>query len=107
MERETGVRVLELRADGGPTANAFLMQAVADVLDRPVAVSRQSELTAYGAALMAGIGCGALSASDTSHLTPSMRRYEPQISGDRRESSWARWRAAVDTIADYAGRSRG
>ena len=52
-------RCEELRADGGATANGWLMQFQADVLGVPVAVAEIAETTALGAALLAGVGVGA------------------------------------------------
>jgi len=47
-----------LRVDGGPTRSPYLMQLQADMLQRPLAVAAVDSLTAYGAALMAGLGAG-------------------------------------------------
>jgi glycerol kinase len=102
MERLTGVAAAELRADGGPTRNGFLMQCQADMLGRPVSVSRERELTAFGAALMAGLGAGALTASDVARLQPRRQTYEPSAAPGRREAAWRRWRTAVDAVATYA-----
>ena len=55
----SGERLAELRADGGATANAWLMQFQADVLGRPVVVPEITETTALGAAYLAGVGTGA------------------------------------------------
>ncbi len=54
----------ELRADGGATANAWLMQFQADVLGVPVVVPEIAETTALGAAYLAGVGMGAWTVSD-------------------------------------------
>ncbi|MEO9176510.1 MAG: glycerol kinase GlpK, partial [Gaiellales bacterium] len=76
-----------LRADGGASANAFLMQLQADVLDRPVEVAREQESTALGAAMLAGLAVGTF--ADTDALTALRRpgrRYEP---GDGRAAALA------------------
>jgi glycerol kinase len=59
MEAEAGARLTELRVDGGASANRFLVQFQADVLDVPVAQSAQPEASALGAAMMAGLAVGA------------------------------------------------
>ena len=60
MEAVPGAEPLaELRADGGATANAWLMQFQADVLGVPVVVPEIAETTALGAAQLAGVGIGA------------------------------------------------
>ncbi len=62
MEAASGERLAELRADGGATANAWLMQFQADVLGRPVIVPEVAETTALGAAYLAGRGSRRLDA---------------------------------------------
>jgi glycerol kinase len=83
-----------LRADGGATANAFLMQFQADVLGRPVEVASELESTALGAAMLAGLAVGTFAGTgQLEQLRRPGRRYEP---GEGREqaraarSGWAR-----------------
>ena len=76
-----------LRADGGATANAFLMQFQADLLQAPVEVAAERETTALGAAALAagretGVAVGAV--------------YEPRRSVDEVEALRAGWRLALD-----------
>jgi glycerol kinase len=75
-----------LRADGGATANAFLMQFQADLLQAPVEVAAERETTALGAAALAagretGVGVGAV--------------YEPKRSTDEVAALRAGWRRAL------------
>ena len=49
-----------LRADGGASANGFLMQFQADLLGLPVEVAAERETTALGAAVLAGLALGLL-----------------------------------------------
>jgi len=75
-----------LRVDGGATRNRFLMQFQADVLQRPVEVAFEREMTALGAAALA-LG-----------VEPEARgyeRYEPRISAEEAEPLYAGWREAV------------
>jgi len=76
-----------LRADGGATANGFLMQFQADLLGIPVEVAAEAETTALGAAALAagretGVGIGAV--------------YEPRRSLDEVEILRSGWAAALD-----------
>ena len=85
-----------LRVDGGQTANSFLMQFQADMLDRPVEVSAVAETTALGAAFLAGRGAGIWkSEREIASLWQYARRYEPQMSDGRRLSLLAGWYDAV------------
>jgi glycerol kinase len=58
MERDAGIRLKELRADGGACANDLLMQFQADILGVPVVRPRVTETTALGAAYLAGLAVG-------------------------------------------------
>jgi glycerol kinase len=98
----THVGVGEVRADGGPTGNAFLMQLQADLSGRPISVSQEPDLTAFGAAAMAGVGVGALTVADAMALAPARTVYEPAVADDARVAQWSEWRRAVDAVADHA-----
>ena len=97
-------RIAEVRADGGPTRNRYLMQRQADLLGLPVAVSLEPDMTALGAAFLAGIGAGTLSRSAVAEMAPDRGVYEPKIRDDEREASWAEWRSAVAVVRDRAAR---
>jgi glycerol kinase len=85
----------ELRADGGATANAWLMQFQADVLDVPVVVPEIAETTALGAAYLAGVGVGAWTVSDVRDGWRQGARYEPRMSADQRDGLLAGWSEAL------------
>ena len=93
MRRDTGLDVAELRVDGGPTANAYLMQFQADVSTANVSVSSVAELSAAGAAYVAGHAAGVY---DTNAIFRQIERttYEPSMDERRREGLLAGWRAA-------------
>lgn len=58
MEGDAGVGITELRVDGGATANDLLMQFQADILDCKVIRPKITEVTAIGAAYLAGLATG-------------------------------------------------
>ena len=95
IERACGFELAELRADGGATANRWLMQFQADTLGVPVVVPEVTETTALGAAYLAGVGIGRWTIDQVSSGWREQHRYEPQISDDRRESLLSGWREAV------------
>ena len=85
-----------LRADGGQTANSFLMQFQADILDRPVEVAAVQETTALGAACLAGRGVGVWRTdAEIARLWRSAARYEPNMGAGERLSLLAGWQDAV------------
>ena len=96
MERASGERLGELRADGGATANAWLMQFQADVLGVPVVVPEVAETTALGAAYLAGVAVGLWDEEETRAMWREAARYEPRMSEDEREALLACWRRAVE-----------
>lgn len=99
-----GVTPAELRVDGGATANRFLMGFQADILGLPVAVAPLAEVTALGAAALAGLGAGLLTPAEVSGLLGDRTRYEPQIAAASRERLRAGWaRALAGVIATGAG----
>jgi glycerol kinase len=81
-----------LRADGGMTANAFLMQFQADLLGMPVEVAAEREQTAIGAALLAGLAVGMWNEPQPS---PAGARYEPRLGREEAERLYAGWREAL------------
>ncbi len=95
IEHACGVELTELRADGGATANGWLMQFQADVLGVPVVLPEIAETTALGAAYLAGVGIGLWTVDQLSAAWREKHRYEPAISDDRRDSLIAGWHQAV------------
>ncbi len=91
-----GTPLAELRADGGATANGWLMQFQADVLGVPVVVPEVTETTALGAAYLAGVTVGVWTEDDVRGLWTEARRYEPAMAEDERAALLADWRRAVD-----------
>ncbi len=93
--RAGGLRIERLSADGGPTRNAFLMQMQADLAGVPVACSRNAEISALGAAHLAGLGAGWWSRADLEALPRQGETYIPAMPAERREAERARWRDAL------------
>ena len=58
MSEESGIKIQELRVDGGPTRNKYLMQFQSDIADVTVQVPSAEELSGIGAAYAAGIAAG-------------------------------------------------
>jgi glycerol kinase len=104
--RAAGQPIDVLRADGGGTANAFLMQLQADVLGLPVEVAAVRETTALGAALFAGLGIGVWRSTDelARHRTVAAR-FTPTLSADERDSRYAGWLRAVERSRGWASSS--
>jgi len=92
-----------LRADGGGTANRFLMQFQSDMLGVPVEVAAVKETTALGAAFIAGLAVGVWKTPDElRHRRSVAARYEPAMSSDRRDGLYDGWRRAVERSRGWA-----
>jgi len=101
--RDSQLALETLRVDGGACENDFLMQFQADVLGAPVKRPALLEVTAKGAALLAGLGAGVW--SDLAALDAREqggRTFEPQMSAERRDELYRGWKRAVERARDWA-----
>lgn len=94
MEEDAGIRIRELRADGGPTRDRFLMQFQSDIVRRDVTVPMQEELSAIGAAYLAGIASGVYRKERLFDGT-ELERYTPTMPEETRNEKYLRWKQAV------------
>ena len=99
MQEVTARPLGELRADGGASANSWLMQFQADVLGAPVVLGESTETTALGAAYLAGVGVGLWTVSDVRDSWREGARYEPRMGEDERAALLAGWDDALDARA--------
>jgi glycerol kinase len=95
MEAASSQQLHELRADGGATANSWLMQFQADVLGVPVVLPQTTETTALGVAYLAGLGVGLWSLGEVSAGWREGARFEPRMGCDERDGLVAEWHAAL------------
>ncbi|MDQ6858410.1 MAG: glycerol kinase GlpK [Chloroflexota bacterium] len=101
--RAAGQPIEVLRADGGGTANGFLMQLQADILGVPVEVAALRETTAQGAAFLAGLGVGMWKTTDALAARRGVAaRFPPAMSADERDTRYAGWQRAVDRARGWA-----
>jgi glycerol kinase len=97
MEKDSGKPTQELRVDGGATANNFLMQFQADLLDCEIKRPKIIETTAVGAAFLAGLAVGFWKSRDELQaLWTADRSFEPEMSAETREKLTHFWHKAVD-----------
>lgn len=103
MQRDTGVPLKCLKVDGGAAANNFLMQFQADISGFPVMRPESLELTAYGAAMLAGLGCGIFKDNDEikSLSGGRLERFECRLDEPERKKLIMGWEEAV-----YRARTR-
>ncbi|MEL6725413.1 MAG: FGGY-family carbohydrate kinase, partial [Pseudomonadota bacterium] len=90
-----GADVGLLRVDGGMAANNWLMQFIADICDRPVERPDFMEMTALGAAALAGMQLGWISEAEWAERRAPGRRFEPRMPQPDRAKLLDGWRAAL------------
>ncbi len=88
-----------LRIDGGMSANNWMAQDLADMLEVPVERPRFVETTALGAAMLAGVGCGMFgSLQEGAAMRGPVERFETEMPSAAREARLAQWRAALEAV---------
>ncbi|HOX31888.1 MAG TPA: glycerol kinase GlpK [Spirochaetales bacterium] len=102
MEKDFGSRIPYIKADGGASANSFLMQFQADVLDRDVILPEVGEITALGAAYLAGLATGYwASQAEVEQNWRRKRQFAPEMADEKRDRLLASWAKAVETARTY------
>jgi glycerol kinase len=96
MERDLGRELPSLLADGGASRNEWLMQFQADILGRPVVRSETADVSAMGAAWLAGLAVGVWGTLEELAALPRARRcFEPRMPNTERVRRYDGWREAV------------
>jgi glycerol kinase len=104
--RAAGQPISVLKVDGGGTANSFLMQFQADLLQVPVQVAAVQETTALGAAYLAGLASGVWRGpEEVAQRWRAERCYEPRMSADQARALHAEWLRALDRARGWAAAS--
>ncbi|HEY4146547.1 glycerol kinase GlpK [Pinirhizobacter sp.] len=102
MEADAGMKVKELRADGGAIANDFMAQFQSDILALDVLRPKVQETTALGAAYLGGLATGFWeSRADIASQWAVDRRFEPAMPDDRRQALYAGWKQAVQATLGF------
>jgi glycerol kinase len=100
--KDAGQELDLLRVDGGMTRNAWFLQCQADILGVAVLQAAQSESTALGAALLAGLRVGIWPDLDSlSRLPQEGQRFTPRMSANERQRRLNEWRRAVQTVIAF------
>lgn len=103
MKADAGIDIRALRVDGGASANNFLMQFQADMLDAPVNRPVCVESTAIGAAYLAGLAVGYWSGKEDVMKNQQLDRvFSPSISKEEREQKRKGWNKAVKYAYGWA-----
>jgi glycerol kinase len=96
MRADSGIKLAELRVDGGACSNNALMQFQADILGIPVVRPNNTETTASGSAYLAALAVGYYKTLDEIAAQWGIdRTFEPKMSADQREKLQAEWSKAL------------
>lgn len=96
MSQDANTEIQELRVDGGPTRNQYMMQFQSDILNRKVLVPDAEELSGIGAAYAAGRGLGLY--GDEVFTRLKRREYAPKMCEDTRVRKYNGWKDAVGHV---------
>ncbi|GAA5647225.1 MULTISPECIES: glycerol kinase GlpK [Vibrio] len=103
MQADSGIRLSALRVDGGAVANNFLMQFQSDVLDTPVHRPQVTEVTALGAAYLAGLAVGFWnSIEEVKDKAVLDRTFLPHHDEEKRDRRYKGWKRAVKCAQTWA-----
>lgn len=105
MENDSDIKINELRVDGGAVVNDLLMQMQADLLGVPVLRPQITELTALGAAYLAGLSVGFWKnqAEIAAHWQLE-KQFNPEITPEQAHNMRARWDKAIECAQTWEDR---
>ena len=99
MHTESGIALRSLRADGGATTNAFLMQFVADITGTELRVGTSTHLSPLGAAMMGMLGTGIVpSIAALAQLPREETVFQPEMDAARVVANCEGWRRALGQV---------
>lgn len=97
MEKDSGITIKELRGDGGPTKNSYLMQFQSDITGISIKIPEVEELSGIGAAYMAGIALN-LFTRDMLLKQIRSRVYTSKMTEEKRKEKYRGWKQAIQLI---------
>ena len=103
MEADSGIKLSELKVDGGASANNYLVQTQADISSAPVVRPQCVETTAMGAAYLAGYAVGYWKTMAEIRKNWAVNRhFDPKITAEERAAKVKGWKKAVRCTMDWA-----
>ena len=99
MEKDAGIPISKLKVDGGAAANDFLLQFQSDLCQVPVERFKVNELTALGAAFLAGLAIGYWNLDELKIEVET--EFEPRRGAEEMERRYANWQHAVQACREF------
>jgi len=103
MSQDAGQAPPQLKVDGGPSGNPYLMQMIADLLNLEVRVSAALEATAIGIANLAGVSAFGTSLEDLARDWKAETVYTPRMKQTERERKLGQWNKALEAVKAFHG----
>jgi glycerol kinase len=95
MEKDAGLSLKELHMDGGMTTNKFIMQFITDLLNKKTASIGMPDVSALGAAYLAGLHAGVYENLDQlTRLNADENKYHPSVN-NKIESYYTEWKSRI------------
>ncbi len=95
VEKETGVKISDIKIDGGASSNDLLAQMMADYIDARIDRPLSVEATSLGAAEFAGLYAGLWNKDDLASAVHIEKSFMPHITDDQRTTAYDTWQEAV------------
>jgi len=95
MQEDSGKQMKSLKVDGGACANNYLMQFQSDMLNAQVDRPKMLEVTALGAALLAGLKAGVWTKKEITQIQETERCFVPEMLSRKRKQKYQGWQDAV------------
>ncbi len=106
MRQESGSEIREVKVDGGPTANPYLMQFQSDIAQAAVRVPELEELSGMGATYLAGISSEIYDEEKIfDHVAYSS--FHPKMEMEEKDRLWQGWQQAVEQVLAHDDRQEG
>ena len=103
MISDSSIDILSMRVDGGATKSDFLLQFQSDILGITIERPRITEMTALGAAYLAGLGVGFWSNMEELEKQWEIDKiYRPSMDDEKRKELYAGWKNAVQRSLGWA-----
>ena len=101
LAQDAGYPLTTLKVDGGPSANRYLMQFLADILDIEVKVAAEQEATAVGVANLAIHAARGISLAELGTQWQAQATYHPQMAPAERDAHLERWQRALAGVKQF------
>ncbi|MFV0527466.1 MAG: FGGY-family carbohydrate kinase [Lachnospiraceae bacterium] len=97
MRKDTGLPIHEIKVDGGPTRNSYLMQLQSDLIEGRLMIPKKEELSVIGAAYLAGIAAGIYDEQEVFARTVYDTR-SPALGENERIQQLEKWKRAISVL---------